>query len=287
MVHNLRKSDWPKETWQFPLIHEFEIGFGLSAEATTKAATIVPYVMQDNALVDYELIKTNPHNADFATVAYPNVCQGSYIPKCTINWTAVIPPSDTEIVHLKFDEMLIATSFLNRLDASDKKTGLDVENLLELTHETTDEQCYPLWNGTKLFESGGTFDYHANVPGLTTNGQPEGVAWDKSTFFKAMHYYTNKEMLKQVTFGLNSHTLSEPLVPHGRSMVSFSRTIEVPSIAKSGNEYQFLGQLFGVPQVGSRDQYHLAGETTAIEHFMLKGFVKFFEFNPGYNFARA
>ena len=53
--------------------------------------------------------------------------------------------------------------------------------------ETTDDQAYPLFNGTKLFEDtvgAGNFDYDANVPGLTTDQQPEGVAFDEDTFFK-------------------------------------------------------------------------------------------------------
>ncbi len=287
MVHRVSRRDWPRLTWQFPEIHNFEFGFGLSAEVATKASSIVPYMFQDNALVDYENVKTNPENADFAVVAYPNTMAGSYVPKINISWVAFLKPDDTEISQLKFDTMKINTAFLNRLDAFDKKTGNDIETILELTHETTDEQVYPLWNGTKLFESGGNYDYHANVPGLTTNQQPEGVAFDKEMFFDAMHYYTNKQMLKSVTQNMRNYNVVEPIVPHGRSMVSFQRTMNVPSVAKFQNPYTFFGELFSVPQVGSRSQYHLASETTAIEHLTIKGFVRFFEFNPDFNFARA
>ncbi len=286
-LHQINKADWPKETWAYPRIHECTFGFGLSAESTNQASTIVPYMLQDNALIDYELVKTNPHNADFATVTYPNTCQGSYIPKMTIGWNMFIPLADTELMELMVNTMKINTSFLARLDASDKKTGNDIETLIELTHETTDEQCYPLWNGTKLFEGAGTYDYNAIVPGLSTNQQPEGVAFDKDTFFKAMHYFTNKEMLKTVTQRMKTHRLVEPIVPHGRAVVTYSRTVNVPSICKSQNEYNFFGELFSVPQVGSISQLHLAGETTGIEHVTVKGFNKFYEYNPAFNFARA
>ncbi len=290
-VHQVSKSDWPKLTWKYPLIHNFEFGFGLSAEDTTKASTIVTYIMQNNSIVDYENVKTNPENADFAVVGYPDTMAGSYIPKITVTWVAVIPPADTEIVHLKFDTLPIHTSMLNRLDAFDKKTANDIETILELEHETGDEICYPIFNGTKLFESGGTFDTtfkdgFADV-GLGTDLQPEGVAFDKEMFFDAMHYYTNKEMLKLVTGRMTSHTLSEPIVPHGRSMVVKSFTMNTPSLCKFQHPYTTCCELFSVPQVGSRTQYHLAGETTAIEHLMVKGFVRFYEFNPDYNFARA
>ncbi len=290
-IHQATKKDWPRLTWTYPRVHNFDFGFGLSGEAVLKASTIVPYMYQNNAIIDYETIKTNPQNADFAVVPYGDVCAGSYIPNISVVWTAVIPPSDTEIVQLRFDSMEIGISMLNRLDAFDKKTGDDIETILELQHATNDEIAYPLFNGTKLFESGGTFDIaplsgFADI-GLTTDGQPEGVAFDKELFFDAMHYYTNKEMLQLVTDRMKTHIVSEPLVPHGRSMVMGGRNINVPSLCKFAHPYDFCGELFSVPQVGSRTQYHLAGETTAIEHLMVKGHVRFFEFNPDFNFSRA
>ncbi len=290
-IHQVSKSDWPRLTWKYPRIHNFDFGFGLSADNVLKASTIVPYMYQNNAIVDYENIKTNPENADFGVVAYGDVCAGSYIPNISVVWTAVIPPTDTEIVMLRFDTMEIGISMLNRLDAFDKKTGDDIETILELQHATNDEIAYPLFNGTKLFESGGTYDIaplggFADI-GLTTDGQPEGVAFDKELFFDAMHYYTNREMLKVVSDRMRTNIVSEPLIPHGRAMIIGGRRIRVPSLCKFANPYDFCGELFHVPQSGSRTQYHLAGETLAIEHLMVKGHVRFYEFNPDFNFARA
>ncbi len=287
MVFSVSKKDWDPRTWRYPLVHNYEFGFGLSADATTKASTMVPYMFQDNAIVDYETIKTNPENADFAVMSKPNICAGSYVPKIMINYTMYIPPSDTELVHLKANTMKLSTAMLNRLDAFDKKTGNDIETILELQHETTDEQVYPLWNGTKLFETGGTFDYHTDVPGLTTDQQPEGIAFDKEMFFDGLQYYTNGAMLKNVTAKMKDWTLSEPLVPHGRSIISRTYNGAVPSLAKFGNPYQFMGEIFHVPQTGSIDQYHIASQTTGIEHLRVKGRVRFFEYNPDFNFSRA
>ncbi len=286
-VHKVSKRDWPRQTWVYPRIHNFNFGFGLSAENTAKESTIVPYVMQDNALIDYETIKTNPENADFATVAYPNCCAGSYVPKINVGWRMFIPTADTEIISIVANTMKMGCAFLNRLDAFDKKTGDDIETILELQHETTDEQAYPLWNGTKLFEGAGTYDYDALVPGLTTDQQPEGVAFDKELFFDAMHYYTNKQMLRSVSSKMRSYLISEPIVPHGKSVITFSRTYSIPPACKFMNPYTFHGELFHLPQVGSLSQLQLASSTTAIEHLTVKGFVRFFEYNPDFNFARA
>jgi len=164
-MHNDSRHLWERRVFQFPLIHEFDFGFGLSMEDETKNSTIVPYQFQDNALVDFENIKTNPQNADFATVAYPNTMAGSYIPWCLINWKMFLTPTDTEVSMCSMQTMLIHTSMLDRLTPFDKKTTLTNANLLELQSETTDEQCFPLWANVKLFESQGTYDYHANVPG--------------------------------------------------------------------------------------------------------------------------
>jgi len=287
-IHVLDKRDWPRRTWNFPRIHNFEFGFGLDADdaAATKNSTIVQYLLQDNALVDLETIKTNPENVDFAVAAEPNCYAGSYVPRITVRWVAYLRPTDTEIVHLLFNTMPIYTSFLNRLDAEDKKTGNDIETILELAHETTDEQAYPLFNTVKLYEGGGNYDVPANQPGLTGTQQPEGVAFDKEMFFDAMHYYTNKSMLKQVAGRMMNHTLSEPLVPHGRSIITGGWG-SIPSLAKSMQPYTSCMELFSVPQAGSRSQYHLGAGVTAVEHLTVKGFVRFNEFNPDFNFARA
>ncbi len=288
-IHNVSKRDWPTLTWKFPLIHNFEFRFGLSAESPTKAATIVPYFFQDNALVDYENVKTNPENADFATVGYPNVMAGSYVPKVLISWNAAMyAVVEAAMDKLKWGHMRIGTSMLNRLDAFDKKTGDDIEAILELQHETTDEQAGPLYNGTKLFEGAGASDLDfTKVPFLTTDGQLEGVDWDKEKFFDALHYYTNKEMLKLVTDKYRSETVYALDIPHGRDEINFTQTINTPSLCKFQHPYTYCGELFNVPQVGARDQFHTAGQAGAVEHLVVKGFVRFYEFNPDFNFARA
>ncbi len=292
-VHQVNKSDWPRLTWKFPRIHNFDFGFGLSMENAVKCNTIVPYMYQNNAIVDYEEIKTNPQNADFGVVAYGDVCAGSYIPNISVVWTAYIPFADTQVMMMRFDTMEIGISMLNRLIAFDKKNPTDtIETILELQHATDDEITFPLFDTNKLFEEvGATYDYtplggFADI-GLTTDGQPENVVFNKELFFDAMHYYTNKEMLKAVTDRMRTHIVSEPGIPHGRAIINGGKNIRVPSMCKFAQPYDFCGELFSVPQVASRTQFHLAAETGATEHLRVKGHVRFYEFNPDFNFARA
>ncbi len=287
-LHKVDRRDWPRLTWRFPLIHNFEFGFGLSADEQTKNSTIVPYIFSDNQMVDLNSIKTNPQHSGFAVADYANVSQESYIPNVRVNWVMYIPHSDTEIVHVMVNTMHIQTAMLNRLDAKDKKTGDDIETILELQHETTDEQVYPLFvAGTDLYEGGGTYDYHARQPGLDTDQRPESVAFDKEKFFDAMHYYTNKSMLKQVTGGMRNYTLTHPTIPHGKTIFTGGLN-QMPSMCKSANPYMSCMELFHVPLSGTRSQYHIASETTAaVEHVRVKGFCRFNEYNPDFDMGRA
>ncbi len=276
--------------WFYPRVHNFEFGFGLSADAATKASTIQPWIMMNDSIEDYELIKTNPENDDFAVVNYPDIAAGSVVPRVMVDYSMYIPSSDTQLVHLMCNTMRIHTAMLNRLDAFDKKTGDTTQSILELEGETSDTICYPLYNGTKLFEAGGTFDTtykdgFADV-GLGTDLQPEGVAFVKETFFDAMHYYTNKQMLNLMTDRMKSYVISEPLVS-GRSVIHVHYNYPTPSLCKFANPYTFCGELFHVPQSGSIDQYHIATETSAIEHLRVKGRIRFKEYNTDFNFARA
>ncbi len=281
--------DWPKVVWQNPLPHDFTFGFGLSMDGTmaAKQSTIVPKFFQDNAIVDYETIKTNPENADFAVSARPNCAAGSYIPKCMMTWKAYI--RSTEVDMASFKTMNINTSMLNRLDAFDKKTGNDIETILELQHETTDEQAGALYNTTKLFEGHSVNDLHTDVPFLATNGQLEGVVFDQELYFDALHYYTNKEMLRMVTermkrFRINA-VFSDP-VPMKDKMVSDLDRF-VPSHCKYQHPYTYCGKLFHLPLVGTHDQPTVDSSTSATEHVTFLGRVRFNEYNPDFNFARA
>ncbi len=278
--------------WFYPRIHNFEFGFGLSADASTKASTIQPWMMMNDAIENYELIKTNPENDDFAVVDYPDVAAGSIIPRIMVDYSMYIPSSDTQLVHLMCNTLRIHTSMLNRLDAFDKKVGVgsEIKTILGLEVETPGTTCYPIYNGTKLFEAGGTFDTTYTegfaAVGLGTDLQPEGVSFTKETFFDARQYYTNKQMLNLVTDKMKSYVISEPLVS-GKSVIHVHYNYATPSLCKFANPYMFCGELFHVPQSGSIDQYHIATETSAIEHLRVKGRIRFKEFNTDFNFARA
>jgi len=280
--------DWPKITWKFPLPHDFSFGFGLGNKSiTTKQSSMVPYVMQDNAIVDYETIKVNPENEDFAVVQKPNCAAGSYIPRANVFFSVFSTNAEVDVMKLKY--MNIHTSMLNRLDAFDKKTGNDIETILELQHETTDEQCYPLWNGTKVYEGHHVNDLPPEVPGLTTTQQSEGVNFDMEMFFDALQYYTNKEMLRQVTDRMQTiHIYGDLSADVNRKQTVYNHKQNVvPSMCKFMHPYTLCAGLFHLPMTSTLDQYQKAAGITEIEQLTVMGRVRFNEFNPDFNYARA
>ncbi len=282
---------WDRMTWENPLVHDFPFSFGLDCDdaAITKHATHIPYVMQDNAIVDYETIKTNPQNEDFAVVAKPNCAAGSYVPRCMVTWKAFVPVlGSAEVDLVSFRYLPIHTAMLNRLDAFDKKTGFDVESLLELTHETTDEQCYGLYDNTKLYEGHGVQDLPADVPGLDTTQQCESVAFNLEAYFDALHYFTNKEMLRTVTDRMRNYNITRITadVPVRDKVARFIDK-RMPSICKFMQPYSYYGGLFSTAKVSTPNQYMIAGDVTAIEHISIIGRVRFNEYNPDFNHSRA
>ncbi len=285
----LHKKNWPKQTWSFPRVHDHYFGFGLDMDdaVATKNTTIVPIAWQDNAIIDYETIKTNPENADFNSVDHGGCAAGSYIPKCTVQWMAWSPSTEVDV--MRFNTMDIHTAMLSRLDAFDKKTGSDIETILELQHETVDEQTIPLWNGQKLYEGHRVVDYHAVVPGLTAGQQPEGVAFDMDKYFNALHYYTNKEMLRKVTDRMKVFYLNGDLtkaIPFQNKVIR-QISHHMPSICKYMQPYSFFAKMFHVPQVSLTYQMNNAADVTAVEHLSVTGHVRFNEYNPDFNFSRA
>ncbi len=160
---------------EFPLYHDFEYHFALSAEGTTKDSTICPIITQDQLAQTLATTYVNPKNANFEVSASPNCSPESIVPYMSISFRASLTKGaiETDLVRsLSFNYMMLTTAYLTRLDAVDSKTGFDVESILELTHETDEEQTFPIWSTVDV----GVGNVAANQEGLP--GTPlESVAF--------------------------------------------------------------------------------------------------------------
>jgi len=259
---------------EFPLYHDFEYHFALQAEGTTKDSTIVPVICQDQLAQTLATTFVNPKHSSFEISNNPNCSPESIIPYMSISIRASLTKLaiETDLVRsLSFNYMMITTAYLSRLDAIDSKTGNDTETILELTHETDEEQVFPLWSGVDI----GTNNLPANQEGI--GGTPlESVAFDKELFFDALHYYDNRSMLRTMAPSMRSVTVKRdyPYVTSG--------TRNNKPICKFMNPYSFCGILFHLPQVGSIDQFGIAADTTAIDHVQFTMKVRFPEWNKGF-----
>ncbi len=262
---------------EFPLQHDIEFAFQLSAEDETKNSTILPILISDQGKTSADTTIVNPRHSAYAVVDAVNCFPESIIPRIQLSYRCSLTKGaiETDLVRsLSLNVMPVYTAFLNRLDAADYRTNNDTETIIELTHETTDEQCYPLWSGVKL-DNGSTLAQ--NVPGLTTNQKIESVAFDKELFFDAMQYYTNKNMLKTMVGRMKTLLLKRDY-PYSQSTNNFNYPI-----TKFMNPYAFCGLMFHLPQTGQIDQYGLAADTTVIPHINVSGKIRFPEWNKSFN----
>lgn len=240
---------------------------------------MVPILIQDEGRGAPSTISTHPENSSFAPYAGPNCFPDSRVNRAfaKINMSLTKHCWDVDKIEmLRVMIIPIYISFLENLTARDEKTGSEIEDLLELQHETTDRQTYPIYNGTKL--SGDTLALGADVPGLTTNQNIEGVTFGIGAFFDALQYYTNAGKLRA--------SIGKIMYPVVRRRQGISLRLGIPMRAKVKrmNEYTFCGVLIVVPSMSDKNQFGQDSDTsTTDEHIDIKYFDRFKEFNTGFD----
>jgi len=147
--------------------HEFDFSFSayLRDSLSTRSATIIPIIMNDDAQGDPMDFKVNPEHASWAEQAYPNCFPDSEIKNLNINFEVIVNKTVADITSVvKVQYALISAAFLEDSGAADEKSGETIKTILELQSESTDRQMYPLWSGIDMV--GGSLQ-HVLVPGLT------------------------------------------------------------------------------------------------------------------------
>ncbi len=264
---------------EYPLPHDIEVTFELNGEAESQNSTIVPIMIQDEALTTPETVMTNPRNSAFAESNDMNVYPGSIIPniKISIDVYMTKHARETDLIQeMIFNWMPIYTSFKPTLEVEDDKTAVQVEDILEMTHEDTDKQAYPLWSGTDLDNA---TIVPSHVPGLTASQTLESVAFDSDLFWDAMHYYTNKGMLKKVTGAWRRIKLNKDKYSHYHY---FSNNFTQPMV-KRANKYMSCNILYHLPQGGDIGQTFFPTEVSATSHLRVIQHVRYDEWNPRFD----
>jgi hypothetical protein len=255
---------------EYPLHHEFDYKFGLSAEAPTKNCMIATILRGRHDMANaIETIEVNPENSNYAEETGPSCYPDSIIPRISLRIDANMSKGAIEtdaIRRIKFRWFPIYTAMETRLDAADERTGTDVEAILELQHNATGKKVYPVFMGTNLnagfshplntVSDTETFDDY----GLTANDVIEGVTFDMDTYFDARKFYSNKGMLEYVCPKIHTETLTRD-----RGWHYHSNNYTYPTV-KRITKYTWCGIGFEIPQADSAQQYFHAGDVTGIDH---------------------
>ncbi len=263
------------------------MAFSLAAEAQTDNSTIVSLIRSTEVFNAPSAVVTNPRNGSFAEDAGPTIHMNSIVPRLSLSMMfsltqPAIVTDDLRSIVVKWMPIYIA--FLDDLEVQDDKTNTQIEDVLELQHETGAKDTYLLYDGNKLGIPSGTAPMSTVAAtevfgdyGLTTNTILEGVAFDEDAFWDNMHYKTNKEKLRKVTGPMKSI-----LVTRDRPYRYYSNKFTYPTV-KRGNPYTFCGILFHVPQGSESGQTFLNTDTTAIPHVNISLRCKFEEWNPSFS----
>ncbi len=267
-----------------PLPHNFNFDADFNIDnASTERMTYFPLILNDEGLVNPDTVIANPEHGSFAESNNAYCYKNSIIPRMNVTIRCGLAKAGIETDKLRIVNMFwlpVYTSFLNRLEAADSKTGTKIEAILELEHETTGKSCYPLWSGTDFVYSH-NIGIHANATtalmGLTTDNGGEDIVFDRELFYDALQYFTNSKMLSKVVGKMHRVTLTRD-----RIYLYHSNNFTNPMV-KRINEYTFCGIIIGATAAGTFEQHHRPLDVSDISHWTAQCHVRYDEWNKDFD----
>lgn len=272
---------------EYPLPHDTQYSFTLDGESETQNSTITTLFKMTELAATPELIEVNPTNLLFAEDGGTSVHRGSIIPKISLHMHAALTKGAIEtdkIRQMNLYWIPLYTSFEDSLLASDERTGITIESIIELQRNTTNKVVTPLFSTVNLSSGGSQFLStvpHTEVFGdmdLAGDAVLESVAFDLDTFMDARQFFSNAGMLKKVAPKVNKIVLTQD-----RYWEYHSNNFTYPTV-KRANPFTFCGILWHLP-LASRFQYMSAGDTTDIPHVQVNMSVRYDEWNNAFEQA--
>lgn len=276
-IKKLMKTVW------YPQPHLMENKWGYELDDATIDATIYPIIMHDEGLGAPGDLETNPENASFVRSSAPNCYPDSRVNDIygRIVLSLTSKALDENLPAVKVGFMMIKMSFDDE-DKTDPLSTFSVGNILETQDEDTDNQRYPLWNGTKMalpyLNSG---NLHANVPGLTTNQAIEGVSFNISDFYNTIHYTTIADKVKNCQRGLKWYILSKRFPTVSIPIHQDPKTTRI-------NKKTLLAALVTAPVVDSAFQsVHTSDITSATQYVTAYASIRYNEWHEKFYNGRT
>ncbi len=267
---------------EYPQPHSIDVSMLFELDNAAIHTTIVPWCLYDEGQGNPTALETNPRNAAFAVTTKPNCFVNSRVDQILgqIRFAMTSKALDDNIPAISVAFMPIKMAFIEDYTADDELSGLAVQEIVEMQTESTDRQGFPLYTGSanKIVEKfSGSATLHADVDGLTTTQVIEGVAFNPSTFYNAIHFQTNAGKIKNAVRGLKWITLTQ-----NRPVATVK--IRIDSKTKRMNEFTFFGVLIHCPILGSNFQIPSAGDITAATNYVVVDtFCRYNEWNHDFN----
>ncbi len=274
---------------RYPLRHSFRYGTGLCAGSGDGInSTILTLVKNYKGVNLPDTINVNPHHGSFDKETGAICAPMSIIDKLklTITFSLLSTVWETDKHRaMKIQWMPIFTSFPEKLDSVDDTTSQTALDILELTKDATQEDITPTFTGTSLPVQGASETTHpvttANFTevfgtlNLTTDLIQESVAWNSSTFFNAVKYYTNKGAIRSMTGQMRTITLSETNPTKTVHINKF-----VPRAIRRIVPYSYFGILIHIPTESDHMQvYYSTAVSSALPHIGVKLITHYNEWN--------
>ncbi len=271
-----------RKTENYGQPHEIRRDFAFELDDTTLDSTICPIAFYDEGLGTPTALETHPENAAFAVVAAQANCfinSRINLVICKIRFSMNSKCLDDNIPAVRMAFMPIHMAFIDDYTAIDELSSLEVQDVLEMQTESTDNQGGPLYVAAKDLPTGtaGTSVYSANTPFLDTTGSIEAVAFDPVIFYDMMHFMTNSGKLKAAQSGLKWFFLTQT-----RPVREFEIRI-VPKV-KRMNKFTYFGCLIHVPSHQNVDQIVNTGDVTAATQYInVNQRTRYTEWNQDFN----
>ncbi len=246
--------------------HNIARSFAFELDDETLNSTIVPIAFYDEGLGTPTALETHPENAAFALVANQANCfinsrVNLVIAKLRFSLTSKALDENLPAVRMAF--MPIHFAFIDDYTAIDELSTLEVQDVMHMQTESTDNQGGPLYVAATDLPEGTASSalFATTTPFLDTDTGLEAVAFVPNTFYNMMHFMTNSGKLKSVQSGLKWFTLSA-----NNPTRSFDIRI-VPKV-KRMNKFTYFGCLIHVPIHSDGDQIVNTGDITAATQYV-------------------
>ncbi len=246
--------------------HDIRIAALFELDDATLDSTIVPIAFYDEGMGNPQSLETHPENAAFVVVGNQANCFinsriNLVLARLRFNITSKFLDENVQAVRMAF--MPIHMAFIDDYTAIDELSTLEVQDVLEMQTESTDNQGGPLYVAATDLPEGSALDSLAatTTPFLDTDTGLEAVAFSAAQYYNMSHFMTNSGKLNAASGGLHWTILDA-----NHPVKEFDIRI-VPKV-KRMNKFTYFGVLIHCPINTALDQIPKAGDITAATSYV-------------------